>query len=460
MLVDTVIKNGQIVLPIGIMRAGIAINEGKIVAISHESLLPDAKRTIDAKDKYVIPGFVDVHTHVHGTDTLEGYIEKETKAAAFGGVTTIGVMISFDPSLVEGFKKYRAAFDNNAVVDAVFHALPSSVKQPEELSKCVELGIVTIGEAGGYKGRQAEKFGIAYLDDGRIYNLLKIIAKWGPPARALLHCENIDIIVNLIEEVIKEGRRDCAAWTAARPAFCEAEKIQCYTALAKATNCPIYIVHNTCREALEAIRRAKSENINIVAETCPQYLTLTKDSFKNYPVIANVNPPLREKEDNEALWQAIRDGTIDTVGTDHAPVTKAQKRDDIMMAPMGLGNILATWMPAMLSYGVNQNKITLEKMVEVCCYNPAKYMGILPKKGTISIGSDADIVIVDIEKKMIPKAENLYSGSDINVYDILEVELQGWPVLTMLRGNILMENGEVIGEKSSGKYIPVKLYNK
>jgi dihydropyrimidinase len=273
----------------------------------------------------------------------------------------------------------------------------------------------------------------------------------------MLHAENIDIILPLIARVAVEGRHDCAAWTAARPAFCEAEKLQCYVDLAKAACCPIYIVHNTCRESLAVIRRAKAEAVDIVAETCPQYLTFTKDTFQDYPPMANVNPPLRDKADNEALWGAIAYGTIDTVATDHAPWTKQQKGNDIMKAPMGMGNVLSTWLPAMITYGVNQGRISLEKMVEVCCYNPAKYMGVAPKKGTISIGSDADIAIVDLNKKMVPKATELYSGTDLNAYEILGAELAGWPVLTMVRGQIIMEEGKIVGKKGTGKYIPVKL---
>jgi dihydroorotase (multifunctional complex type) len=464
MSVHTVIKNGHVVLSTGIMRTGIAIHAGKIVAIAPESYLPEADKTIDAKGNYVIPGFVDGHCHIDtqartGQDTYDRCFEKETKAAVVGGVTTIGPM-PIVPSMLEHFEQQRTAFDNNAVCDGVFHFYASSEKHLQELPKCPELGIVTIGEMGGYKGRQATKSRLEYVDDGRLYRFMEIISKWGPPARLMLHAENVDIILDLIDRVAAEGRKDCAAWTAARPAFCEAEKLQCYVALAKATKCPIHIVHTTCREALEIIKRAKYEGVDITAETCPQYLTFTKDSFNNYPPLANVNPPLREKEDNEALWLAINDGTIDTVATDHCTWTKAQKGDNIMLAPMGVCNVLSTWLPAMITYGVYPGKITLEKMVEVCCYNPARMMGISPKKGMISIGSDSDIVIIDINKKMAPKAVDLYSFSDINAYEVLGVELWGWPVLTMVRGNIVMEDGKVIGKKGTGKYIPVKLYGR
>jgi dihydroorotase (multifunctional complex type) len=470
MAVDTAITNGQVVSPTGTVRSGVAIKDGKIVAIAPEPYLPTADRTIDAKDKFVIPGFIDNHCHIDvqlitGQDTYEGCFEKETKAAIAGGVTTIGPM-PIVPSIVDYFEEWRKTFDSSALCDAVFHFYASSERHLDDLPKCPELGIVTIGEMGGYRGHQAEAIqvrgepALVYIDDGRLYAFMEIIGRWGSPGRLMLHAENIDIILPLIGRVAAEGRRDSAAWTAARPAFCEAEKLQCYVELAKAAKCPIYIVHNTCREALDVVRRAKSEGVDIVAETCPQYLSLTKDSFQNYPPMANVNPPLREAEDNEALWQGINDGTVETVATDHAPWTRAQKGDNIMQAPMGLGNVLSTWMPAMITYGVKSGRITLEKMVEICCSNPAKYMGLLPKKGIISVGSDADIAIIDMKRKMVPKATELFSATELNAYEVLGVELEGWPILTMVRGNVVMEDGKIVGQKGIGNYIPIKLDGK
>ncbi len=463
MVVDIVIKDGQIVFPSGIMRAGIAVDKGKIVALSLESQLPDAHKTIDAKGKYVIPGFVDEHDHLQsqfgaGRDTLGGCFKRETKAAAFGGVTTIGQMAPLRPPIQESFEKHREAYESNAVVDAIFHYVLSRWEEIEELPKCPDLGMVTIGELGGYKGYQAEQFRLSYMDDGMMYRVFEIVGKWGPPGRVLLHGENVDVIQLFQERITKEGRKDCAAWTASRPSFCETEKMRCYIELAKAAKCPIGFVHMSLGEDVDIISRAKSEGVDVYGETCPQYLVFTKDSFKAFPSIANVNPPLQEKEDIERLWQGIRDGWVECVATDHSAYTKDQKGNDIMRSYPGVGSTLPTWMPVMLSEGVNKGRITLEKMVEVCCYNPAKYLGILPQKGILNIGSDADIVIVDLKKRAIPKPEDMYSVADFDAYEVLGIELQGWPILTMLRGNIIMENGRVIGKEGAGKYIKRKLF--
>lgn len=462
---DLVIKNGKIVSPTGIASAAIGVDKGKIVAIASEEALPSADKTIDAKGRYVIPGLVDEHCHEDmpaqlGWVRLEECYTMETSAAVIGGVTTICPM-GIGPSIVEYFKKSKPAFEKGSICDVAVQFLASSENHIKELPKCPDIGILTIGESGGYKpsamaAAAITKVAQEYIDDGKMFRFMEAIARFGPPGRFLLHAENIDIILLLIERETAKGRKDSAAWTAARPAWCEAEKLQTYCYISKATNCPILIVHNTSKEAVEVIRRAKAEGVDIVGETCPQYLTHTKDDFANYPPICNVNPPMRDKEDNEALWEGIRDGTIETIGSDHAPWRKVDKGNDIMRSVMGVGNVQSTMLPAVITYGVKKGKITLEKMVEVCCYNPAKYMGLLPQKGTISIGSDADIVILDMEKKRVPKTADLYSISDLNIYEIAGTALQGWPAMVMIRGNVVAEDGKVVAKPGYGKYLPRK----
>lgn len=463
MAVDIIIKNGKIVSPSGIASFGIAIDKGKIVAVAPEEYLPQANKSVDAKGKYVIPGFVDEHNHLHAqmmakADTLEGCFNKESKAAAYGGVTTLGQMSTCLPPYEENITKEIEAWNKGAVVDTVFHHQTTVAKQIAEIPKLPALGVVTIGEIGGYKGPGAEEVGVGYMDDGMMYQIMEEMVKWGPPARVWFHCENIDVITFLKSRIIEQGRKDSAAWTASRPAWTEVEKMKTYIEIAKGAKAPIGIVHISIGEGPEIIAKAKAEGVDVVGETCPQYLTFTKDTFKDWPPFANMNPPLREKEDIEKLWDGIRKGWIETVGSDHGPWTKEQKGDNIMTARPGVGDVLSTWMPVMLSEGVNKGRITLEKMVEICCYNPAKYLGILPQKGIISVGSDADITIIDLEKKQVPNGKEMHSAAGYNVYDFLKWELKGWPVLTMVRGNVVMEDGKVIGKEGTGKYIKRRLF--
>ncbi len=463
---DLAIKNCKIVNPTGTTSGAIGVEKGKIVAIAADGSLPSANKTIDAQGRYVIPGLVDEHCHedmpaLLGWVTLEECFTMETSAAVIGGVTTICPM-GIGPSIIAYYENTKPAIEKGSICDVAIQFLASSENHIKELPKCIDVGIITIGESGGYKPAKMaaasaiSKVAQEYIDDGRMFLFMEAIAKFGPPGRFLLHAENIDIILEILERVKAEGRTDSAAWTEARPAWCEAEKLQTYCYISKATGCPILIVHNTCKEAVEVIRRAKYEGVDIVGETCPQYLTHTKYDFANYPQICNVNPPMRDKEDNEALWEGIRDGTIETIGSDHAPWRKVDKGDNIMTSVMGVGNVQSTMLPAVITYGVLPGKITMERMVEVCCYNPAKYMGLLPQKGMISIGSDADIVILDMDKKVVPKTADMYSISDLNIYEIAGAALQGWPAMVMIRGNVVAEDGKVIAKPGYGKYIPRK----
>jgi dihydroorotase-like cyclic amidohydrolase len=437
---DLIIKNCRIVRPTGIESASIGVDNGKIVSIADESILSSADNTIDAKGRYVIPGLVDEHCHEDmpaqlGWVSMEECFTMETSAAVIGGITTICPM-GIGPSIVKYYEEAKPAYEKGSVCDVAIQFLASSLKHIEELPKCVDIGILTIGESGGYKptvmdaASEISKVAQEYIDDGRMFLFMEAIAQFGPPGRFLLHAENIDIILHMIDMVKAEGRTDSAAWTAARPAWCEAEKLQTYCYMSKATGCPILIVHNTCKEAVEVIRRARAKGVDVVGETCPQYLTHTKDDFAQYPPIANVNPPFRDKEDNEALWDGIRDGTIETIGSDHAPWRSVDKGDNIMTSVMGVGNVQSTLLPAVITYGVLQ--------------------------GQISIGSDADIVILDMDKKIVPKTADMYSISDLNIYEITGAELQGWPAMVMIRGNVVAEDGKVIAKPGYGKYIPRK----
>jgi dihydropyrimidinase/allantoinase len=220
---------------------------------------------------------------------------------------------------------------------------------------------------------------------------------------------------------------------------------------ANVTGCPLYIVHMTIKEGVDIVARAKTEGTNVIAETCPQYLVLNENNVDMLQ--SKVNPPIRTKEDNEALWAAIGDGAINHVATDHAPVPKKFKTD-FWTAKMGMAGA-ETWLPIMLSEGVNKGRITLERLVEVCCTNPAKQYGLFPEKGIIAVGSDADLVIVDLDKELTVGDKPVFSLTEYNPY--AGFRFKGWPVFTMLRGAVIMEKGKVIGKEGYGKYCRAKI---
>jgi dihydroorotase-like cyclic amidohydrolase len=204
----------------------------------------------------------------------------------------------------------------------------------------------------------------------------------------------------------------------------------------------------TIKEGVDLINKARAKGVNVVTETCVQYLTLNTDNVDR--VLSKINPPIREPEDNNTLWQALRDGAIDVVATDHAPVPKALKTN-LWDATPGIP-CAEMFLPIMLSEGVNKGKISLEKLVEVCCYRPARQFGLTPRKGTLSIGSDADLVLIDLDKEAEVPQKPVYSNTDYSVF--AGRKLKGWPILTMLRGRIVVQDGNVMEATGDGKYIP------
>jgi dihydroorotase-like cyclic amidohydrolase len=203
----------------------------------------------------------------------------------------------------------------------------------------------------------------------------------------------------------------------------------------------------TIKEGVDLINKARARGVNVVTETCVQYLTLNTDTVDR--VLSKVNPPIRETEDNAALWEALKEGTIDVVATDHAPVPSELKKD-LWDATPGIPGA-ETFLPLMLSEGVNKGKISLEKLVDVCCYRPARQFGLAPRKGTLAIGSDADLVLIDLDKEAVVPQKPVYSDIDYSI--IAGRKIKGWPILTMLRGRIVAQDGNVVEETAEGKYI-------
>jgi D-hydantoinase len=458
MPVDTVVKNCKVVRPTGIRQEGLAIDKGKIVAIAHEAHLPEAIKVIDAQGKYVIPGAIDVHVHYGVYNDFRKEIF-EMNAAAYGGTTTLGCFVNFGASSQKGsysevFPMWKDTWEKHAVVDTFFHGgATSQTILDEVVTNAERYGITSYKMLMTCKGEEIAIIGGDPIDDGFIYTAFKSIARLGKAGRAMLHAENIDIISRLLPEVRATGRQDLDAWAEARPGFCETLDVIRAMSIGNVTKCPLYFVHLHYPDSVEVISKARAEGVDVVAETCPQYLVLNTSSDLPRP-FGKINPPLRDESCNSRLWEMVRDGSIACIGSDHCSTNKEMIKD-LWTANPGMPG-LETMLPIMVSEGVNKGKISLEKMVEILCYNNARVFGLYPQKGAIEVGSDADIVVIDVEKKVKLEASQLhYKISDYTPYEGWEIT--GWPILTMVRGNVVVENNQMVTKPGWGRYIPRSL---
>ncbi len=455
MPVDTVITNCKLVKHDGIFNAGLAVDQGKVVAIAKDNVLPSATTIIDGKGNYIIPGVVDAHVHLEyppGVDP-QSNIQRETQACAAAGCTTIIHLLAPADDILDKAKEFVGFYEENGFVDLALSARIYTRDNIKQIRSLYDFGVNNVKLLLPYKGSEAVWKGrVGGIDDGIIYLTFKEVgrlAKEGCKAFVRVHCENAEIFLKMKEEFLEKGIEP-SSWNEIRPRVCEEEAMRKCLYLADVTECPIYVVHITIKEGVALVNQARAKGVNVAAETCVQYLTLNIDNVDR--VLSKINPPIRESEDNQALWKALSDGTISIVATDHAPVPKELKHN-LWDATPGIP-CAEMFLPLMLSEGVNKGRISLEKLVEVCCYNPAKQFGLTPRKGTISIGSDADLVLIDLEKEAVVPQRPIYSNTDYSI--IAGRKIKGWPTMTMLRGRIIVKDGNVITQTGNGKYLPAQ----
>jgi len=454
-MIDTAIKNCKVVSPTDIRDVGIGIDKGVVVAVDVDDNLPQARETIDAAGKHVLPGIIDVHVHCGLYHPYEEEIT-DMSAAAYGGITTIGCYVSLGVSSGNGpfaqtFQNRKSVWEKNAVVDAFFHGgMLTECTAEDIMNNARNYGVTSYKFMLTRKGTEVAAKGGQVADDGFLLDNFSNIARLGKAGLAICHAENIEVISRIMPKIQRTGRQDLAAWAEARPGYCETLDVIRASSIAKLAGCRIYFVHQHYPDSIRAINRAKADGIDVIAETCPQYLVLNAQSDIPAPY-GRINPPLRDKASNEGLWRGIIDGSITCVGSDHCSVTK-DRAQDLWTAPSGMPGV-ETFFPILLSEGVSKGRMGLQKLVELLCYNNARTFGIYPRKGTISIGSDADIIVVDLNKRVkLSHADSHYSVSNYCPYEGWEV--QGWPVLTMLRGNVIMKDGRLLAKPGTGKYIP------
>lgn len=455
---DVVVRSDRVVLPpYGVFPLAVAVRGERIVALLEPDQPVSARRVIDARGQVVLPGLIDPHTHIPYVprrgmplEEMASHFASETASALVGGVTTLFCMYRNPIPYEEIFPQMLGAGAAHSRIDFSFHL---GIVNDAQLSRIPdyyrEFGVTSFKFYMHYGGREAQataSYRIHY-DDGLLYEAMGRIADV-PGGIAAVHPENIAVIERLRRRLLQAGRDGLAAWSESRPPFTEAESVRRALYLAEQANCPLYIPHVSCRKTLEAVKEHRSRRTTpVYVETCPHYLTHTRDS--EVGLLGKVNPPLREDEDRDALWLAMGSGDVDTVGTDHCGLRMEDKGPDVWTATPGFPG-MATMLPVLLE-GVRQGRLSLLQVAMLTSYNAARIFGLYPRKGTLLPGSDADLTIVDPDRTDRVTAQRLQSRSDFSLYE--GWELTGWPVLTMVRGQVAMENGRVLVEPGYGRYL-------
>lgn len=452
---SVLIKNGRIITSSEDYIADIYI-EGERISTIGKDLQNQADETIDATGMMIFPGGIDPHVHLEmpfmGTFSSDSY-ESGTRAALFGGTTTVidFVLQTQGDSLKNALKDWRSRADGTSVGDYSFHMAVTDFN-PEtklEIKEMIDEGITSFKTFMAYKGS-------LMVDDRQMVGLMEEVKKQG--GMVTTHATNGDMIDFLIAKHRSEGKLSPLYHYLSQPEITEAEASARFADMISYTSCPGYIVHMTCQGALDAIRDSTFRNQKVFAETCIQYLTLDASLYEKDFEGAKwvMSPPLREKKDQLALWAGINQGLVQVVATDHCPFTWEQKqmgKSDFSKIPNGHPAIEHR-MELLFSEGVQTGKISLNKFVEVSSTNAAKIFGMFPQKGTIGIGSDADLILFNPDKEHIISVGTHHMNTDYSAYE--GWKLKGKVKTVLLRGKVVINDNHCLVEKGNGKFIKRK----
>jgi dihydropyrimidinase len=457
---DTLIKNGTVVTATDTYPADVAIVDGKIHSVGTNLPQENATRVFNAAGKYVMPGGIDVHTHLDmpfgGTTSADDF-ETGTRAAAYGGTTTL-----IDFAIQYKGQTLRTAFDTwmqkaapKAVADYAFHCIITDLPDArlDEMSQLIRDGVTSFKLFMAYPG-------VFMLDDASIFRAMRTASKTG--AMICMHAENGGAIDVIVKQALAEGKTAPKYHALTRPTTAEAEATSRAIALAEMAGAPVYIVHLSCNDALEKVREARDRGLPVYAETCPQYLYLSLEDmdapgFEGAKFV--FTPPLREKWHQEKLWNGLRNDHLQVVSTDHCPFCfKEQKelgKDDFTKIPNG-GPGIEHRMSLIYSGGVGKKRFSVNRFVELVSTTPAKIFGLYPRKGTIAVGSDADLVIFDPNREHTISAKTHHMRVDYSMFEGIKV--RGMPDVVMSHGRVLVENDKFHGKAGSGNFLKRATY--
>lgn len=431
---DLVIKNARIFINDAVQPAEIAVDNGKITKVGKIVGTEEVNQVIDARGALVLPGAIDVHVHFRdpGMKKKEDWYTGSCAAAA-GGVTTVidhpnTIPPTIDP---ESFKKKQKEAKKSIIDYGINAGVTGNLKY---LKKLWELGATAFGEV--FLAESTTSLNVNY---GILKEALEVTGNLG--AVACVHAEDEETRNKFVH--LLKGNLSPESYSKSRPTLCE--KIAVENAIKLAGNAKLHFCHISASESLEAIRKAKAENKNITCEAAPHHLFLTTKDWKRLGTLGKMNPPLRDLYSQQSLWKGLNDGTIDVVASDHAPHLEHEKMTDIWTAPAGVPGV-ETMMPLMLM-AVKRNLLTLSRLIEVTSQNPARIFGI--KKGVIAPGCDADLVIAGEAKEI--RKEKLHSKAGWTPYNGM---IGIFPRITISRGDIILEEGEIVAKRGRGRFIP------
>jgi dihydropyrimidinase len=451
--IDTIVRGGTVVTSEATARADVAVSGGIVRAIG-EHLDLTARRVIDASGLLVLPGAIDVHTHfetmVGGRPTADDF-ESGSRAAAAGGITCFLNFAFQEPGcgLRAAVDRELAKANGRSYVDYGLHVGVTDLSVPGVLAE-----VEGLADAGFTSFKIFTAVSGMELDDRAALAVFESVANSG--CLVCVHAEDGALIDMLTRRLLAEGRTDVRYLNEARPAEAEALATGRMAEYARQVNCPVYFVHLSCRAALDAVRYARSKGAEVYVETRPAYLFLDRSVYERPGRDGNkfvTWPPIREVSDQRALWEGLRSGEIQTYATDHTTWLAAEKMNEGLTfahIPGGVANV-QTSTGMLYNEGVRTGRIALTQFVSVTSANPARLFGLWPRKGVLAVGSDADIMIIDPNRSFTIRSRSMLSRSDFDPYD--GYEALGWPILTMVRGEVVVEDGRVVGTPGWGQPI-------
>jgi dihydropyrimidinase len=436
-----------------VAEATVAISEGRIAALLAPGTQPPESagaRRIDASGKVVMPGVIDPHVHFGMYSAHADDFTSVSTAAAFGGVTTMAIYAMGQPDMParQFLSHWREQGEALSLIDFAMHC---RLRPPErgvtsQFDEAFELGVPSFKVFMAYR-KQGNMW-----DDYSLMEALSYVGRRG----GIVHChaENGDLIDYLEDIHLATGSYTVENFLDTRPSVAEVEATFRILGLARLARCPLYVVHMSTPQAIALASQARSAGQPVWIETCPQYLVLTHEDTKRLGGVAKIAPPLRTREEMEGVWRAVVDRTVDAVGSDHAPYPLASKSLPIERFPdIPFGSsAIETMFPVLYSEGVAKGRIDLPRLVELLCEGPAKALGLTPRKGTIAVGADADLLILDPDAEWQVRAGNLHSQAGHSVYD--GWTLHGKLLVTMVRGEVVVQDGRLLKSPGNGRYLP------